>query len=155
MENVYVRKAKIKDLDSIIDLASQLWETEQVFNSNLADFYYKTKEGTRGLKKDIRNRDMIFLVAVINNNVIGFLNGYINKGSAYKNKIAHLDRLCVDKPYRNRGVSRLLLETFETQLKKSEVGSIRLNAFEKNIPAVSFYKKEGFYEYSTTYMKKL
>lgn len=44
MENVIIRKAKKEDLDDIIILAKQLWDTEKVFDSNLVDDYYVLKK---------------------------------------------------------------------------------------------------------------
>lgn len=156
MEDVYIRKATVKDLEDIVNLASQLWETEQAFDSNLKDFYCESKNGIKDLKKEIEKENMIFLVATINDKVVGFLNGYVKKEKgAHKRKVAYLDKMCVDNKYRRKGISGLLMNKFEGKLKKEDVGFIQVNAFDKNIPAASFYKKEGFYEYSVMYMKKL
>lgn len=71
-----IRKAKKEDLDDIIILAKQLWDTEKVFDSNLVDDYYGTKKGYEELLKDIKSRKSIFLVASYNEKIVGFVDGY-------------------------------------------------------------------------------
>jgi ribosomal protein S18 acetylase RimI-like enzyme len=156
MEKVHIRKATKKDLIDVVELASQLYETEQQFDSNIRDGYYKTKEGRKELLKDIKNKERIFLIAIYKNDICGFIDGYIyNKEKVYKEKVAYLDRISVDNDYKGKGIGTNLIEAFEREVKIKEAKFIKLNAFHNNIPATSFYKKTGFYDYSTFYMKKI
>lgn len=85
MENVIIRKAKKEDLDDIIILAKQLWDTEKVFDSNLVDDYYGTKKGYEELLKDIKSLKSIFLVASYNEKIVGFVDGYpLKNDGVYK-----------------------------------------------------------------------
>lgn len=56
----WLGKLKKEDLDDIIILAKQLWDTEKVFDSNLVDDYYGTKKGYEELLKDIKSRKVFF-----------------------------------------------------------------------------------------------
>lgn len=44
MDNLIIRKAKVTDLEAIVLLAKQLWETEKPFDNNLTDNYYESTE---------------------------------------------------------------------------------------------------------------
>ena len=42
-----IRKATKKDFDSILNLANQLYKTEQPFDKNIKDGYYQTETGKK------------------------------------------------------------------------------------------------------------
>lgn len=49
----------------------------------------------------------------------------------------------------------MLLKQFEEIARQNGAKYVRLLAFHQNIPAISFYKNNGFNEYSIYYNKKL
>ncbi len=154
-----IRKAKKSDIDDIIRLADQLRKTEAPLDktknikedSYLSDIY-REKE-----LKYISSRKKIFLVAEIDKKIIGYVNGYIveNPDIYYREPVAYLDCLCVDKVSRKQGIGKKLIDEFSSIVKKKGAKYVKLNAFENNTPAVNLYKKEGFEEYSIYYMKKI
>lgn len=154
-----IRKAKKGDIDDILKLADQLRRTEVPLDKtkNLKADSYLSDEYRDHELKYIVARSKIFLVAEDNGQVIGYVNGYINKKSEiyYKEPVAYLDCLCVDKTARKRGIGKKLIDEFCNVVKKKGARYVKLNAFENNIPAVSLYKKEGFEEYSIYYMKRI
>lgn len=86
--------------------------------------------------------------------VIGFIDGKVPDDEWwYKNKVAYLNHLCVDEKYRNNNIATTLLNIFEKDSKEKGAKYIRLLAFPKNEPAITFYMKNGFVEYSTYYNK--
>ena len=95
------------------------------------------------------------MVAEKDNKIVGLIDGYIIASIYYKEKISYLDHLCVDKKYRNNEIGSKLIEKFSEISKKRGAKYTKLNAFEKNIPAVSLYSKHGFESYSVYYMKKI
>jgi ribosomal protein S18 acetylase RimI-like enzyme len=155
MDNLTIREATTKDFNRILDLSIQLYKAEQPFDSNIKDGYYETKEGKKDLLKDIKDKKRYFLVGIYDNKIVGYIDGYIYDKDVYKDKIAYLDRLSVDKEYRGKGFGSALIDAFSNEVKKKDVKFIKLNAFEGNIPAVSLYKKKEFKEYSVFYMKKI
>ena len=156
MENIIIRKVNKNDIDVIVELSHRLYETEQQFSTNFKDGYFKTKYGRKKLLKDINNKEMIFLVAVYDSKVVGFINGYIyDNENLYIEKTAYLAHISVDDNYKRKGIATILMNSFEEELKNKNVKFIVLNAFFDNIPAVSLYKKNGYYEYSYTYRKEL
>ena len=159
MKEIIIRRAKKSDIEDIIKLADQLRKTETPLDktknikedSYLSDIY-REKE-----LKYISSRKKIFLVAEIDKNIIGYVNGYIveNSDIYYRDSVAYLDCLCVDKASRKQGIGKKLIDEFSSIVKKKGTKYVKLNAFENNTPAVSLYKKEGFEEYSIYYMKKI
>lgn len=154
-----IRKAKKSDIDDIIRLADQLRKTEAPLDktknikedSYLSDIYIEKE------LKYISSRKKIFLVAEIDKKIIGYVNGYIveNPDIYYREPVAYLDCLCVDKVSRKQGIGKKLIDEFSSIVKKKGAKYVKLNAFENNTPAVNLYKKEGFEEYSIYYMKKI
>lgn len=156
LNDLIIRKAKKNDFAAIVELAVQLYKTEQPFDNNIKDGYYHTDKGKSELLKKIRSRKTIFLVATINNNIVGYITGYIyERDEVYINKVAYLDQICVDINYKSKGIGTRLIDEFSNVVKKKKVKYIKLNAFEKNTPAVNLYNKMGFNEYSIFYIKKL
>lgn len=150
------QKSKTEDFDSILSLTNQLYKAEQPFDKNIKDGYYNTEKGRKELLKDIKARKKLFFVAVLDNNIVGFVDGFIiNKEDVYIEKIAYLDRISVDSKYKNKGIGSQLLNHFTSVVRDKGAKYIKLNAFKNNIPAISLYEKNDFNEYSIFYMKKI
>lgn len=153
---IEVRKANKKDIDKVINLYGQLYKTEQQFWNNLKDNYYSTKECKKRLLKDIKDKEKTFFVALSDDIVVGFINGYVyDKEDVLKNKTAYLDRIVVDSNYNRKGIGNILMNCFENEMKRKGVKYIKLNAFPNNEPAISLYKKNKFNEFSTIYIKTI
>lgn len=152
-----IRKASIKDFESILKLQIQLDEEEIKYDTNLKTNQCMIDEGIEALKKRIRKRNNIFFVALDEEDeIVGFIDGMLWEDAWYYNeKVAYLGHICVDKKYRNKGYATMLLNEFEKIVKEKGAKHIRLLAFHENMSAVTFYKKNGFLEYSTYYNKKL
>lgn len=156
LENIIIRKANKKDFDCVVDLASQLWETEQPFDQNIKAGYFQTESGQKELLKGMKSRKSIFLVAVIDEKVVGFIYGYVSdQQDSVVEKVAYASLLCVDKSNRKKGIGTKLMDEFTNLVKEKGAGYIKLNAFADNIPAVELYHKKGFELYSVFYRKKI
>ena len=153
---VNIRKAKKSDFDKILKLAKQLYEVELPFDKNLNKDYYNTKKAENNLKKSIKSKKNTFLVAEQDKDLIGYIDGdLIDKEGIYINKVAYIEHLCVSEKYRKQGIGKMLIDEFTRLMKEKDAKFIKLNAFENNIAAISFYKKEEFKEYSIYYMKEI
>lgn len=152
-----IRKVNRDDFDYILCLQLQLEDAEISFDTNLKNHSYETNKGKEKIKKRINDNNNIFFVAVNEENKpIGFIDGKIPDDEWwYKKKVAYIDYLCVDEKYRQNRVATVLLNEFEQTAKKRGANYIRLLAFPKNKPAINFYKKNGFSEYSTYYNKQI
>ena len=150
-----IRKVNINDYDDVANLYTQLFDAEKGFDDNIVDTYTIDEKVEKIIKKRIKSRKEIFLVAEIDNKIVGLIDGYIIESICYKEKVAYLDHLCVDEKYRNNDIGSKLIDEFSKKVEKKGAKYIKLNAFEENIPAVSLYTKYGFEKYSIYYMKKI
>ena len=155
MDVVKIRKATIDDYSSIINLYKQLYDAEKVFDNNLIRTYKVDEKQEKEIKKRIRSRKEIFLVSEIDSKIVGLVDGYILESIYYKEKVAYLDHLCVDKKHRNNEIGTLLIKEFCDISKKKGAKFVKLNAFEGNKNAVSLYKKLGFKKYSAYYINEI
>ena len=148
-----IRKAKIEDYDKIIELYKELYDAEKIFDKNLSSTYNVSEKQKEEIQKRIKSRKEIFLVAEEDDKIIGLIDGYIIDNSNHIEKVGYLDHLCVNKKYRKLGIGENLIEEFSNKMKSKNVTYLKLNAFEKNLPAIALYEKLGFEEYSIYYMK--
>lgn len=150
-----IRKAKIEDYDKIIELYKELYDAEKIFDKNLSSTYNVSEKQKEEIQKRIKSRKEIFLVAEEDDKIIGLIDGYIIDNSNHIEKVGYLDHLCVNKKYRKLRIGENLIQEFSNKMKNKNVTYLKLNAFEKNLPAIALYEKLGFEEYSIYYMKKI
>lgn len=150
-----IRKVNINDYEDIVNLYKQLFDSEKKFDDNIVRTYKIDEKEEKRIKKNIKSRKGIFLVAEIDNKIVGLIDGYIMESIYYNEKISYLAHLCVDEKYRNKEIGSKLIEEFSEISKKKGAKYITLSAFEKNIPATNLYNKHGFESYSVYYMKKM
>jgi len=80
-----------------------------------------------------------FLVAELDNTIIGFLIGVKTTQMT-----ARILMLSVDRAKRKQGIGSLLLSTFLQVMKQLAVISVELEVRTTNHGAIAFYKKHGF-----------
>lgn len=153
--NVFIRKATIDDFEPIQRLNLQIEEAEISFDSNLLEDCMLKQKGIKLLKKSLKDKKITHFVAIIDNEIVGCIEGEVLDAWYYKEKVGFLSHLCVDKKYRRRGIGTKLLERFTNEMKLQGAKFIKLNAFPKNTAAINFYKKYNFLEYSVYYQKEL
>lgn len=148
-----IRKAKTKDFDSILKLQLELEDTEVKFDSNLIERCYDKKDGRTRL---IKSKTQIFLVAELNNEIVGFIDGRImDEAIWYKEKVGILEHICVKKENRRNNVASKLLMEFESRLISMGTKYIQILAFPNNKPAMDLYKKFGYDIYSVYLSKRI
>ena len=150
-----IRKAKIEDYDKVMELYKELYDAEKIFDKNLSSTYNVSEKQKEEIQKRIKSRKEIFLVAEEDDKIIGLIDGYIIDNSNHIEKVGYLDHLCVNKKYRKLGIGENLIQEFSNKMKNKNVTYLKLNAFEKNLPAIALYEQLGFEEYSIYYMKKI
>ena len=90
------------------------------------------------LESEIGNKTSHFLVAIENDEVLGYIGMSIVIDEGYIFNVA------VRKSYRNKGVATALINELVTYGKKNNFSFITLEVRESNLPAISLYSKFGF-----------
>ena len=124
-KNIKITSMNSQDLESI----------KNILNSDFDDFW-----NYNILKEELNNKNSRYLVAKLNNEVIGFA------GIKIVIDEADIMNIVVKKNFRNNGIGSLLLENLINLSKSLNVSSLSLEVNEKNISAISLYKKFNFKE---------
>ena len=121
MDNLQISDMTINDFNEI----------EPIYNSDFDDFWE-----TRNLKSELENINSKYIVAKIDNNIVGFAGIWFSVDDA------HITNIVVHKNYRHNNIGSLLLEKLIELAKIKD--SITLEVSTKNIYAQKLYLKYGF-----------
>lgn len=125
---VKVEKAAMKDLDEIYDIEVKCFGREAY-----GKWIY------RWLLKDKRT---IFLKAVRDNIILGFIVGRVEKLG--KRRIGRIYTVNVRPELRGRGIGRLLMNVIENHFKRERCEEIILEVAVDNHPAINLYRSMGY-----------
>ena len=121
-------------------------------NATIANEYLKHL-----LAKCEKNHGKIFVVE-INNAVVGMISVVIQPDNASARKIkkhAFISDLIILPEYRNRGISRDLLNKAEEYVKSKKVSVLETTVLIKNDKALRLYLRNGFHESELILRKKV
>ena len=120
---IEVYKMSLTDLESI----------KEILVSDFDDFWNYSI-----LKDELSNANSYYLVAKLDNEILGFA------GIKYVLNDADIMNIVVKKSKRKSGIGSLLLKNIIELCKKLNISTLFLEVNEENIPAISLYKKFGF-----------
>ncbi len=119
-----IEKAKPSDVVALASLEEQLFAHEAY--------------GIASLKQELENPNRLYLVAKNQEEVIGYVGVNLLPDMAEILKIAVLEK------FRQQGVGAQLLNSAINELRKRQLNQLQLEVNEHNLPAIAFYKKNGF-----------
>ena len=122
---IEVYKMSLTDLENI----------KEILISDFDDFWNYSI-----LKDELSSTNSYYLVAKSDNEILGFA------GIKYVLNDADIMNIVVKKSKRKSGIGSLLLKNIIELCKKLNVSTLFLEVNEKNLPAISLYKKFGFEE---------
>lgn len=136
--NYVIREFKENEIDYANKLLNKLIIDEKKYDENIdenyiVDNYYQN-----------RREQSILLAATLNNEIVGFLFGYVIDSSVYIGKKAILDALYISPNHRKNGLADVLIGDFKKWCIKQEIANLELTVCSKNIGAYNLYKKHGF-----------
>ena len=134
VNNVKIRKAKKSDFNKLIEIYQKAYQ-------GLKEYAEEGKENILKYLNWLYKQDKNgFLVATIDNNIVGF----ICADSNWTKERGEIHEFVVDPNYQNLGIGKLLFEKALSYLRKNKKNYIGLWVGEKNLKAKNFYKKYGF-----------
>ena len=125
MDNIEVSHMTIDDLNYISSRLSTDFDGFWTYNT---------------IKSEIEKIDSTFLVAKVNNEIVGFAD--IWKAI----DVMHLMDIVVAKEYRQKNIASILLKEIINICVENNINELTLEVSEKNIPAINLYKKFNFKE---------
>jgi ribosomal protein S18 acetylase RimI-like enzyme len=145
---IEIKKASIKDLDTIISLGKQTF-TETFAINNTAEnteIYLKENFNSDQLITEINNPNSLFYLAYYENLPIGFLK--TNQGNAqtefFEEPTLEIQRIYVLQAFHGKKIGQLLLDKAIEIAKQQKVDYIWLGVWENNHKALGFYAKNDF-----------
>lgn len=149
MENKFIiRKAILKDLESILALNFKLFKKEyKEFDKGL-NMSWTYGDGKKIFKEAINSSRNFVEVAEFNGKIIGYISGGKGKWGSYRKNfdIGFLDNMFVEKNFRNKGLGTQLVNDFINWCKKNKIKTLEVSASFSNFNSLSLYRKFGFKE---------
>lgn len=110
-----------------------------IFNVSTLSFHISWSIDS--IKKEIvDNKNAIYIVAVKDNQVIGYGGSWVILDEG------HITNIAVSPKYRGMGIASLILDNLMKSCKCCDVVSMTLEVRKSNIPAQNLYKKFNFIE---------
>lgn len=155
-EKVLIEKGNMKDLDELETLYNELNDALAAginYPGWLRGVYPVRESAEEGLKEDC------LYVARCNGKIAGTIKLSHKPEEAYHTvswkseddyeRIAVVHTLAVHPEFRGCGIGKALMDFSIDHCKKAGLSSIRLDVYEKNMPAIRLYEGSGF-EYIAT-----
>ena len=123
MDNITIEKMNISHLDSISDILEK--DFDDFWNYNV-------------FKSELENSNSRYIVAKLNNEIVGFA------GISIILDVADITNIVVKKSFRGNGISSILLQNLISLAKSFNCSIINLEVNVNNLVAISLYKNFGF-----------
>lgn len=140
MNNILIRKASDSDLPVIGKLMAELIvvmsDTKGIDNSSVL-------KNCQNLSSDINSH---FLVAEIDDAVVGFINFTTRKTILHDGPSGLIDELVITKSYRGKGIGKQLVSAAIKMCRQLGCCEVEVSTEKANIKAKEFYRKCGFKE---------
>lgn len=149
-ENIIISKAKLADLNELLIVAAKTFydtfsevNTEEDMKMYLAEHFTFEK-----LSSEFNNPNSEFYIATLNDRITGYLkiNFEPAQTESNQNNTIEIERIYVLKEFQGHKVGNLLLDKAFEAAKQKKINFVWLGVWEKNVKAISFYKKNGFTE---------
>lgn len=148
MENkLLIRKGKIEDLNSLINLRKEHFKYEiDMLGNELIDSNWLVSDSCRNdLKYFILDKNAIIFVAEIDDVIVGYICGELSyKKEWYKEKVASLTNIYIKENFRGKHIGKYLLEYFKEFVKENGYLKIEVTAIMNNDIAIDFYENNDF-----------
>ena len=142
--SISIRKAKINELKIIQDLNHDLFASDGPRDQFL-NHEWPYEDGKKYFIKRMSEPNSICLVAIVDNQIIGYLAGELLKTESWRPvKRIELQNMFVKDQFRNLGVGKKLVSEFLKWSKSKGVKKVLVVAYVTNQRAINFYEKSGF-----------
>lgn len=127
MDNITIRKMRQDDIEQCINIEKS--HNIKILSGEI-------------LENDLKKDSNYYLVATLNNTLIGYI------GLSYVLDTADIISIVVKKDYTKKGIASLLLSEIISFCYKKEIKDIFLEVRKSNTPAQALYNKFGFFKIS-------
>jgi len=136
-QKIKIKKSKLSDLDSFLDLFRVSVRTQFPGYSQKTKKYFLGKMFTRkNFILEIKQKKADLLLAAVGEKIVGFLLAYLPYGG-----ISYISWLAVKESFQGKGAGTALLKEYEVIAKEKGIHKIHLWTDKRNL---KFYKRNGW-----------
>jgi ribosomal protein S18 acetylase RimI-like enzyme len=154
-----VRKARLKDVDAIVEMNTQLLRHHSRFEKLylLSSKEKRVKAMRQNARQRIKSKNSLALVAEESGQIAGYLTASIkNKPEYFKaNKWGHIHQLYVKPKHRKKGIAKTLFNEAIKFFRKKGAKWLEVEASVKNLSTKKTYKALGLRDFETIMVKKV
>lgn len=132
-QNIIIEKVNKNDFESIYHFVSLL--ENELFNKN---------EFQKIFKKNISDKNNIYLIARIEKKSVGFISCHCQYLLHHCSLIAEIQEMFILENYRELGIGKDLINTLKTILVKMGINQLEVTSNLKRDIAKLFYENSGF-----------
>jgi len=151
MTNLKIKKVTLNDLKQLQNIARQTFyetfiavNTEENVNKYLDESFSEAK-----LTAELNDLNSEFYFATNNDYIIGYLklNFGLSQTELKDHKAMEIERIYVIQEFHGKKAGQLLFDKAVEIAGQKNVEYIWLGVWEKNTRAITFYRKNGFFEF--------
>ncbi len=138
----FIRKAVLKDLDTLLVFEQGVISAERPFDPTLKTGHTNYYD----IEKMIKADDVELLVAELDNKLIGCGYARIEDAKPYLQHTQHayLGFMYVVPAQRGNGVNKMIIDALSSWSKSKHITELRLDVYQHNEAAIKAYEKCGF-----------
>jgi len=129
--DLIIREAANKDIEDVIGVLKTIY---------LQDVAW----AKRAIKKLLATENYVILVAMLDDQIVGFIDYYILPSIWEKWNEATINNLFIHKDYQGRGIGSRLLEDVIKRTDEIGIVELHVGTEKDNEKAIRLYKKHGF-----------
>ncbi|WOO87403.1 GNAT family N-acetyltransferase [Mollicutes bacterium LVI A0039] len=142
MNNFKIRNAEVKDAKQLIDYLNLIGGESDFLTFGENEFQLSIAE-KEGFIKSVDNSNNIYLVATVNDKIVGTICSSIYDNQRFKHNI-NFD-VTVLTEYQKQGIGKALLEQFiDITVANKEIANIVIEVRGDNSSAIKLYEELGF-----------
>ncbi len=142
MKQIIIRKAELKDVDTLRVFEQGVISAERPFDQTLKTGHTNYYD----IKKMILADDVELLVAELDNELIGCGYARIEDAKSYLQHLQHayLGFMYVVPQHRGKGVNKIVIDALAAWAASQHITELRLDVYYNNEAAIKAYEKCGF-----------
>jgi GNAT superfamily N-acetyltransferase len=152
---IEIVRAKPEDWETIQKLNNEVFVNDGNHDDDLDLNWPFSEVGVEYYKKLADGKYGHCLIAMQSGVPAGYVALAIKDFGYRKSKYVEIENIGVNPEFRSQGIGHLLMQATEKWAREQNATKLYVSAYFKNEKAISFYKREGFYESGLELDKKL
>jgi GNAT superfamily N-acetyltransferase len=140
-----LRQAGAADVDAVVALHAALLREDAGQRDPFMDQTWPGREGRSYFADLLADAGSVGFLATRDGTTVGYLVGRVAQPTSLRPvRVAHLESMYVDEPFRSTGVGGRLVERFLDWARANQASRAAVSAFAANHRAIAFYQRNGF-----------